>query len=237
MIAACSCFWVASAGCREEYERCVVEAGPAGAGSSERACACADEFYGVCARKAGFAADLMTECIDTLTKGKCSDASVCGAHCASDDELTRVVPVNNDSPYFLKFDICKLKENKRSLDNYGLILMNRCDQDSFFQCPYWIPPHTFTALTLSKNASYLRMHSCLQDYTCLPHPTDFYGTHNSFPPSIDLDAENKFTCDTDMHCPGSFCDHLKQPPTCAKKTTKQLLGPLADFNTPNWLGD
>jgi len=229
----------------------LIESGPAGEGARELACECADDFYGICARRAGCASVLMTQCIDTLQEIGCSDSSVCGSNCASngaiDLDLARVVPVNNYSLNYLKFSVCFARHNEESLDRFGLVLMNRCsprpgsNEEPFLLCPYWIPPETFTALAIPLNASYVRMEYCVyndQDeephYHCLdnPQPIDFYGTEVFFPSSIDVAAAQAPFCANDLDCPGSYCDHLHQPPTCSPKQESQFLGPLASFMEP-----
>lgn len=237
------------AACREAYDKCLIS-GPVGDGYRELACACADEYYGVCIREAGCAAKLMTECVDVLTKGHCDDSSVCGSDCTGDSTKTRIVPVNNYSPNYLRFSACFLRYNDRSLQKFGLLHMDRCDDTNlFFECPYWIPPHTYTALAIATNVTYLRMHACsvsssgedddpaLADYTCHDQSAvDYYGTEIWFPPSIDVALTDGF-CSADTHCPGSFCDHLRQPPMCAPKRADQFQGPLADFKQPNWIAE
>ena len=51
--------------CKETYERCARDA-PAGEGYAAHMCTCADEYYGVCARKSGCSSILMKQCVDQM---------------------------------------------------------------------------------------------------------------------------------------------------------------------------
>ena len=66
--------------CKEDYDLCIREV-PVGDGYSEAVCDCADEYYGVCSRRAGCASSLMTQCIDEMYRWKCADSSICGSNC------------------------------------------------------------------------------------------------------------------------------------------------------------
>lgn len=203
--------------CKLEYEQCKLVSGPAGDGYDELMCGCSDQYYGVCARRAGCASTLMTECIDTLAEWGCPD-DVCGSNCAAGNAV-HVLPVNNYGPNYLRFSVCYRQHNARSLDSYSMVVMERCSD--FHVCPYWVPPTTFTSLAIDRNASMLRMEYCVyasdDHYRCLhdPSPREYYGTALHFPPSIDVDVATAPFCATDDDCPGSFCDTRRQPPICS----------------------
>ncbi|KAJ8606628.1 hypothetical protein CTAYLR_008386 [Chrysophaeum taylorii] len=188
--------------CRDEYEKCMRESGgPAGEGYPALMCACSDQYYGICVRRAGCAAALMSECVDTLEKWGCEDSSVCGLNCMGnndnnnliDEDAAHMLSVNNYGHNFLRFTVCFRKHDERSLDHFSMILMERCSGDLFQECPYWVPPETTTAIAISRNVSMLRMEFCVysssdNDYRCLsePRPREFYGTEVLFPDSVDV---------------------------------------------------
>lgn len=115
--------------CQQEYERCKLESGPAGPGYTQLACACSDQYYGVCVRRAGCASVLMTDCIDTLTQGRCADPSVCGVNCVTpgliDKDEAHLLPVNNYGSNYLRFSVCTRRHNKRSLNKYSMVREGR----------------------------------------------------------------------------------------------------------------
>ena len=76
--------------CKETYERCARDA-PAGEGYAAHMCTCADEYYGVCARKSGCSSILMKQCVDEMDKWGGCDSSVCG----------RTVLIEERAPYHL----------------------------------------------------------------------------------------------------------------------------------------
>ena len=85
--------------CKETYERCARDA-PAGEGYAAHMCTCADEYYGVCARKSGCSSILMKQCVDEMEKWGGCDSSVCGSNCVNRGEGAippdaHVLPVNN----------------------------------------------------------------------------------------------------------------------------------------------
>mmetsp|Transcript_31926 Transcript_31926/g.73762 ORF Transcript_31926/g.73762 Transcript_31926/m.73762 type:complete len:292 (+) Transcript_31926:220-1095(+) len=165
--------------CIQEYEECR-QTGLAESSVTE--CECATELYGLCLRKAGCAADRMTECVSRLMGENCEDMSVCGSNCVGqgdhliDMDTARVLPVNNFGENYLQFSVCHQGPNSHRLSKFSQVSMERCDESSFHVCPYWIPPNTFTALAISANASYIRMERCVYvDYNedaPTPSPTE-----------------------------------------------------------------
>lgn len=232
--------------CKSEYEVCTHLGGPAGEGYSELVCACSDEYYGACARRAGCASSLMTQCIAHTNQWGCDDASVCGSNCvgAGDEEIptdARILPVNNYGHNTLKFSVCSRRHNQRALDRFGMVVMEFCQGDLFHECPYWIAPRTFTAIAIPQNASYIKIDFCVVEtdgpdgevtsHKCLDHPrpVEYHGTPTHWPSSIDVEFETAPYCQDSSDCPGSFCDTLRYPPLCSPKVLDQFQGPAIDF--------
>ena len=234
--------------CRIEYEDCIREV-PAGEGYSEAVCECADEYYGVCSREVGCATSLMTECIDEMARWECPDSSTCGSNCVDQGntqipEGSHILPVNNFGQNALRFSVCSRSFNGRSLNRYGMVVMERCQPDDFHICPYWVPPQTFTAIAIQHNATYLKMEFCViaeggkygedDHYSCLadPAPREYYGTETHWPQAIDVEFATAPYCESDLDCPGSFCDKLHYPPVRAPHLSEDFSGPAKDFMTP-----
>lgn len=233
--------------CKNDYEACV-RAIPAGVGYDGAMCECADEYYGVCSRQTGCASSLMTQCIDEMFRWSCPDSSICGSNCVDQGNAqipdgSHVLPVNNFGPNALRFSVCFQTLNARSLNRYGVVSMNRCQDRDFHICPYWVPPETFTAIAIQHNASYLKMEFCViaegggigdDHYSCLadPAPREYYGTKTHWPQAIDVEFATAPYCGTDADCPGSFCDKIHYPPVCAPHSKEQVKGPAADYMTP-----
>lgn len=130
--------------CKAQYERCTLESGPVGDGYSDIMCACAEQYFGakrfvhrrandsqpclgVCVRRAGCAATLMTQCIDTLEIWSCDDSSVCGSNCVNDhlidERFAHVVSVNNYGLNYLRFSACYQRYNDRALEDYSMVCL------------------------------------------------------------------------------------------------------------------
>ena len=231
------CFKSKATRCRKDYEQCLLHTGPAM--HQPTLCRCQAEYYGVCLREAGCAADYMLECIDMQRKSDCEDMSVCGSSCvgAANDlvpDSAVVLPVNNFGQNFLRFTVCEKTYNKRSFARHSVVKMERCDESTFQECPYWIPPNTYTALAISSNASYLRMEYCVltdDTYGCVqnPRPREFYGTPIHWPSTIDVNFAESTFCRYDSDCPGSFCDHVQEPPTCSPRVRRHFEEPSEKF--------
>ena len=233
--------------CKETYELCIREV-PAGDGYSEAVCDCADEYYGVCSRQAGCASSLMTQCIDEMYRWQCPDSSICGSNCVDQGNThippgSHVLPVNNFGQNALRFSVCFQTFNARSLNRYGMVVMEYCQPHDFHLCPYWVPPQTFTAIAIQHNASYLKMEFCViaegengeaDHYSCLedPAPREYYGTETHWPSAIDVEFATAPYCGDDLDCPGSFCDKIHYPPVCAPHSKRQFRGPAKDFMVP-----
>ncbi|KAJ1460576.1 hypothetical protein M885DRAFT_612617 [Pelagophyceae sp. CCMP2097] len=238
--------------CRAAYERCLVYSGPAGEGYKQIKCDCADEYFGACGRRAGCASALLRQCIDALDESDCEDSSVCGSNCVGNGNAqigpdAIVIPVNNFGPNALRFSVCARRENARSLERYSTVVMERCEGPGldgrvlFHECPYWVPPHTFTALAFESNASYLKMEYCViaadvqgqetGHFRCLedPRPVEYYGTALHWPSSIDVQFASAPYCQSDEDCSGTFCDRIHSPPLCSPKTQVQFDGPAETF--------
>ena len=65
--------------CLKEYEDCLLFSGPAQ--WQPKLCECQEQYYGVCLRGAGCAADKMLECIEMQIESACDDMSICGSNC------------------------------------------------------------------------------------------------------------------------------------------------------------
>ena len=143
--------------CKATYERCARDA-PAAEGYAQHMCTCADEYYGVCARKSGCSSILMKQCVHEMDKWGGCDSSVCGSNCVNRGEGAippdaHVLPVNNFGANALRFSVCFRRLNERSLNRFGMVVSERCADNDFHLCPYWIPPETFTAIASAHNAS------------------------------------------------------------------------------------
>ena len=217
--------------CKETYERCARDA-PAGEGYAAHMCTCADEYYGVCARKSGCSSILMKQCVDEMDKWGGCDSSVCGSNCVNRGEGAippdaHVLPVNNFGANALRFSVCFRRLNERSFNRFGMVVSERCAENDFHLCPYWIPPETFTAIAIAHNASYLKMEFCVVNdegaygdeayYNCLtdPAPREYYGTETHWPTTVDVEFTRAPYCGSDLDCPGSSCDTSQRPPICA----------------------
>lgn len=228
--------------CKEEYDLCIREV-PVGDGYSEAVCDCADEYYGVCSRRAGCASSLMTQCIDEMYRWKCADSSICGSNCVDqgNEQIppgSHVLPVNNFGQNALRFSVCFRSFNERSLNRYGMVVMEQCQAHDFHLCPYWVPPQTFTAIAIQRNATYLKMEFCVigddDYYSCLddPAPREYFGTETHWPSAIDVEFQTAPYCADDLDCPGSFCDKIHYPAVCAPHDKKQFTGPAKEFMIP-----
>ena len=88
-------------------------------------------------------------------------AQVCGSNCVDQGNGvippgSHIVPVNNFGANALRFSVCFRTLNARSLNRFGMVVQERCQPHDFHLCPYWVPPTTFTAIALPRNASYRR---------------------------------------------------------------------------------
>ena len=224
--------------CKETYERCARDA-PAAEGYSQHMCTCADEYYGVCARKSGCSSILMKQCVHEMDKWGGCDSSVCGSNCVNRGEGAippdaHVLPVNNFGANALRFSVCFRRLNERSLNRFGMVVSERCAENDFHLCPYWIPPETFTAIAIAHNASYLKMEFCVVNdegaygdeayYNCLtdPAPREYYGTETHWPTTVDVEFTRAPYCGSDLDCPGSSCDTSQRPPICAPHVSGNL---------------
>lgn len=134
----------------------------------------------------------------------------------------------------LQFEFC----NQTALDEeyykkYSAVRMtNACPTSSKTSCPYWIPPKTFTALAIPKEATVLEMWMCslsidgnITHTLCDEETSKEYRGHlDLWPSSIDVQAGNAPSCFFDQDCPGSYCDTTISPARCAPRdTTTNLL--------------
>lgn len=242
-----SCRKVEEQKCYKDHVRCLQDL-PVGDSVSE--CACATELYGICLREAGCAADRMAECVFELRDHGCQDMTVCGSNCVGDgngliDSSARVIPVNNYGNNFQRFSVCHLGVNEHKLSKFATVRMDRCSEDTFKVCPYWIPPQTFTALGFDPAATYLRRETCVYtkqqrpvliantsnytyevyyDWECLvdPPPVEYYGSRGLWPSTIDVEFSGENFCTHNSHCPGSYCDFVQSPPKCSPKVSGQF---------------
>lgn len=225
--------------CLKEYEDCLLFSGPAQ--WQPKLCECQEQYYGVCLRGAGCAADKMLECIEMQIESACDDMSICGSNCGRhENNFVRdsqvVLPVNNFGKNFLRFSVCERSYNARSLSRHSAVRMERCDESTFRECPFWIPPGTYTALAISSNTSYIKMEYCNLNeaddhWGCLtePRPKEYYGTRIHWPSTIDVDFTDATFCKGDADCPGSSCDTVQQPPTCSPRVRRQFEEAASSF--------
>ena len=214
--------------CKETYELCIREV-PAGDGYSEAVCDCADEYYGVCSRQAGCASSLMTQCIDEMYRWQCPDSSICGSNCVDQGNThippgSHVLPVNNFGQNALRFSVCFQTFNTRSLNRYGMVVMEYCQPHDFHLCPYWVPPQTFTAIAIQHNASYLKMEFCVIAEGEKPRGSDESPAGQLSPPS----QSPPCVCnDTPVHAPQPlYAAALPTPKLPGELVTRQSATPV-----------
>eukprot|EP00638_Chattonella_subsalsa_P002126 CAMPEP_0117760178 /NCGR_PEP_ID=MMETSP0947-20121206/16451_1 /TAXON_ID=44440 /ORGANISM="Chattonella subsalsa, Strain CCMP2191" /LENGTH=281 /DNA_ID=CAMNT_0005580771 /DNA_START=172 /DNA_END=1017 /DNA_ORIENTATION=+ len=225
----------AATNCLEEYAYCLRSGGPAADIPTQ--CSCATILYGICLRQVGCAAQYMVACVAELMELDCHDITVCGNNCATDGLITDeeiIIPVNNFGNNYLRFTTCDKTYNSRKLNKFGMVISESCDDDSRVECPYWVPPRTFTALAFSPDVSNLKMEYCVYDTEnshCLtePEPAMYYGIPKHWPASFEVEDTDYFFCAADEDCPGSYCDHTQSPPKCAEKTLKSFEATAANY--------
>eukprot|EP00638_Chattonella_subsalsa_P002384 CAMPEP_0117768476 /NCGR_PEP_ID=MMETSP0947-20121206/22387_1 /TAXON_ID=44440 /ORGANISM="Chattonella subsalsa, Strain CCMP2191" /LENGTH=270 /DNA_ID=CAMNT_0005592643 /DNA_START=172 /DNA_END=983 /DNA_ORIENTATION=- len=187
--------------------------------------------------KLAAAAQYMVACVAELMELDCHDITVCGNNCATDGLITDeeiIIPVNNFGNNYLRFTTCDKTYNSRKLNKFGMVISESCDDDSRVECPYWVPPRTFTALAFSPDVSNLKMEYCVYDTEnshCLtePEPAMYYGIPKHWPASFEVEDTDYFFCAADEDCPGSYCDHTQSPPKCAEKTLKSFEATAANY--------
>lgn len=205
-------------------------------------CKCNAIFYGTCLQKARcfFAKQVdplvrfpdvyMRKCISSLEENNCPDPSSCYVPCSATNQFNpstdTVLPFNNYSPYFLRVRICSKSHNAQILSELNLVRPGICADTDYTICPTWIPPSTFTLVTLPLTTQYLTIDYCAVNgtsATCAkdnPAPSVIYGHQLQWIESFDTPLH--LPCAVDTDCLGSFCDTLIQPPRCAPKSSKHV---------------
>ena len=227
-------------------------------------CTCGYIYYGICLRQKGCAAKYMTECVERFMRFDCDDMTVCGNNClntnpdnphdfnAHPNDLSYqnydlaeqtiierneswIIPVNNFGNNYLRFSTCTQSVDETYLQRYAAVRIPHCAGDKLTQCPYWVPPKTFTALAFPRKDTYcIVMEYCVVtnfDAYCLkaPVPRRIYGNPLYFPTTIDIDFTQATYCEQDSDCQGSVCDTRQSPPTCVRKYISNLYGSGKDY--------
>ena len=139
-------------------------------------CECDFQLYGVCIRNAQceFASredpfitnhDMyFRQCIDGLVANNCPDPSFCYVSCTPHLEFNpntdRVLPVNNYGLTFLQIRTCNAAINPSLLHDFGMTQMGTCSPSEIFTCPVWLPPSSYTLVTIPSSSSYISFDYC-----------------------------------------------------------------------------
>mmetsp|Transcript_13803 Transcript_13803/g.20670 ORF Transcript_13803/g.20670 Transcript_13803/m.20670 type:complete len:280 (+) Transcript_13803:144-983(+) len=233
------CNAVAAIQCEYEFLQCRLFRGPAD--DPETMCACGNEFYGDCLRRAGceFSVEFdklgnneiyQKKCVDHLLKYDCPNTLMCAVNCASerniDQDASKIMPFNNYGSTYLRLRFCDRVVHPGRLKKYSVVVAVACSEISdFLTCTRWIPPLTFIPVALPSNTTYMEVDYCdvYEDGSRFCHVTDppparVYGSSVLFPSTFNVAQTNVSVCSTDDDCLGSFCDDTFRPRVCSPKT-------------------
>jgi len=174
----------------------------------------------------------LKKCADHVVKYNCPSTLMCAVNCASEGKIdastAKIMPFNNYGDRALRLRFCDQKLHVNQLKKYSTVVSLACkDMSDFLVCERWIPPFTYTTVSIPSQTTYIEIDYCDvnpyddNDRFCHkvnPPPTRLYGSSVLFPSTFDVPQTNVSVCKTDDNCLGSFCDKTFRPRVCSPKT-------------------
>ena len=210
----------AAIACEFEFLQCRLFSGPAD--DPETMCACGESFYGDCIRRAGCVMDqefdklgnneiYLKKCVDHVVKFDCESTLMCSVNCASEGTINastaQIMPINNYGDQHLRLRFCDQKLHVNQLEKFSTVVSLACSaMTDFLVCERWIPPFTFTTVSIPSTTTYMEIDYCDVNpddpldrfcHTTDPPPDRLYGSSVLFPSTFDVTQTAVSVCTTD----------------------------------------
>jgi hypothetical protein len=153
----------------------------------------------------------LKKCVDHVVKYDCPSTLMCAVNCASEGAINattaKIMPFNNYGDQHLRLRFCAQKLHVNQLEKYSTVVSLACSgMSDFLVCERWIPPFTFTTVSIPSTTTYMEIDYCdvnpndPLDRFCHetdPAPDRLYGSSVLFPSTFNVAQTSVSVCSTD----------------------------------------